>query len=119
MSTWGVGNFEDDRALDFAEGLANRLLRDVEIYFATPPLRELDFDIINSLIMPTIDIVSLLCATYEIIPNIEHDTLVLWQKKIIQFCDSEIATYSSKENYHLNRRAVIQETFSKLIHSMT
>jgi hypothetical protein len=120
MGTWGAGNFESDESLSYLDELIAQLVERIETCLSSleHPSERDEFsgslDCGEERLMPSVDIICLLCEHYEEPPNIEIDQVIRWRDQYLAACDEHIDDYGPKPEYKRERRQVIIETFEKL-----
>jgi hypothetical protein len=68
----------------------------------------------EEVLMPSVDIICLLCEHYEEPLNIEMEQVIQWRDQHLAAYDRHIDDHGPKPEYKRERRQVIVETFEKL-----
>jgi hypothetical protein len=113
MGTWGPGNFENDAALDFIDEEIDRHVREIEAIFADEQRFLLDEDAEGGLI-PRVVLLTLLCQQCGGVLEDATDVAV-WKERYLAMYDEQIDGLEPDEAYKTQRRAVIADTFDRLI----
>lgn len=117
MGTWGPGNFENDAALDFIDEEIDRHVRAIETILADSQRFRLDEDAEGEL-MPRVAILALLCehsaGVLDSAPGNAPD-VGAWKARYLEMYDDNIDYLEPRGDFKLQRRAVIANTFDKLI----
>jgi hypothetical protein len=113
MGTWGPGNYENDAALDFINEEADRYISVIEAIFGDEQRFLLDEDA-EGMLMPSVEILSLLCARcHGVLPK-DLD-VAAWKSRYLEMYDHQIDGLEPDAEYKQQRRAVIEATFEKLL----
>jgi hypothetical protein len=113
MGTWGPGNFDSDASLDFINEEMDRHVRAIEAIMADPVRLRLDEDAEGEL-MPRVVLLTLLCEQCHGILA-EGTDVASWKARYLAMYDDTIDALEPDEAYKTQRRAVIAETFDRLI----
>ncbi|MBN1801298.1 MAG: hypothetical protein JW891_07315 [Candidatus Lokiarchaeota archaeon] len=76
-------------------------------------LGDLEEEEVESEFMPNVKIMSLLCAIAKLDPP-QKSLVISWKKRVLDIYDSEIDDWNPSENYKIERRKVLEETFLEL-----
>ena len=117
MGTWGLGNFENDSAMDFIDEEIDRHVAAIEAIFADGDRFRLDEDAEGEL-MPRVAILSFLCrdcgGVFNTAPGHMAD-VGAWKARYLQMYDDQIDGMEPRGDFKAQRRAVIADTFDRLI----
>lgn len=113
MSTWGAGTFQNDAALDFINTEIDRHISTIEKIFGDESRFHLDEDAEGEL-MPRIEILLALCERCHGVLK-EHVDFAVWKMRYLTMYDDEIDGMVRTDNLKQQRRAVIVDTFDRLI----
>src|SRR5690348_5779837 len=113
MGTWGAGTFQHDAALDFINTEIDRHVSVIENIFEDESLFHIDDDAEGEL-MPRIEILLALCDRCHGVLG-EHMDIAAWKARYLALYDDEIDTIEPSDDYKQRRRAVIADTFDRLI----
>jgi hypothetical protein len=117
MGRWGVGNFADDGAMDYVGDLVDRLATTVTEILADEERAALDEEG-EAVVMPTVEILALLCEMCGAYPFDGVDapqSVADWRDRYLQIFDDEIDGLAPREDFKAQRRAVIVQTFERLL----
>jgi hypothetical protein len=112
MSAWGTGNFENDGAMDYLDGLIVQLAATIKDVLADEDRFVLDGDA-EFRVMPSVELIALLCERYNAMPP-KVKTITQWRKKYLKLYDEQIDHLYPKANYKAERRKTIERTFAWL-----
>lgn len=112
MGIFGEGNFANDGALDYVNDLVDRLAATVDECLADEERSALDEEG-EAVIMPSIEIIALLCEHCSAAPPPE-ETVNRWREQYLHIYDEEIDFLDPKPTFKEKRRAVIERTFERL-----
>lgn len=113
MGTWGGGNFENDGALDYLDGVMDGLVAQIEECFETEDGADLDGEGESELV-PTVEILSVLHDHFGgKLPEVS--TVEAWKNKYLEIFDDQIDALEPGGDYKKKRRQVIETTFDRLI----
>lgn len=119
MSTWGIGNFENDSAADFLDRLVDQMYAVVSDAMSSDNVEKPGFLTRHgeNKIMPAIAIVLGLYDQFEIgLAIFEKDNLQEWKDRYLAAYDREIHNlFNPDDNFITQRRQVIESTFNRLI----
>jgi hypothetical protein len=117
MATWGEGNFDNDLSQAYLEDLIKELVFTIRRYLDDEdgpglfnPLREGD-----AKVMPSVDLVILLCEHYEVSPYLMEADVSEWQTAYLEQYDLFIDSARPSAEYKKKRREVIVATFERLM----
>ncbi len=113
MGTWGAGIFENDAALDFINDEIDRHVRAIEEIFADESRFRLDEDA-ESELMARVGILVLLCehCSGALPGNLD---IRAWKARYLTMFDEQIDRLEPADGYKQQRRAVIADSFDRLI----
>jgi hypothetical protein len=109
MATFGEHNFGNDGAMEYLSLLTAKLVATITEIVADPERRELDEDG-ESMLMPSVDILALLCERYGAMPP-KPDTVRQWGQKYLKRYDDSIDELKRSAGFKTARRRVIENTF--------
>jgi hypothetical protein len=109
MATFAEHNFGNDGAMQYLSLLTAKLVATITEIMADPERLELDEDG-ESMLMPSVDILALLCERYEAVPP-KPATVRQWCRKYLAAYDNGIAKVTSDAHFKTARRKVIEQTF--------
>jgi hypothetical protein len=89
--------------------LTAKLVATITEIVAEPERRELDEDG-ESMLMPSVDILALLCERYDAVPP-KSETVRQWRQKYLDTYDRSIDKVTSDASFKAARRKVIEHTF--------
>lgn len=112
MGTWGAGNFENDGALDYLGNLVASLIATVNECLADPDRSSLDLGG-EAVVMPSVDIIALLCERYDA-PAPGESLVARWHEQYLRIYDEQIDSLDPRPDYKEHRRATIEQTFERL-----
>jgi|SRR6185369_10317077 len=111
MGTWGAGNFDSDGALDYLGDHIDSLVEKInECFEAGAGLDEEG----ESELMPTVELLVILAEQCPAAPP-KPEEVKTWKKRYLKTYDSEIDDLDPQEGFKEERRAVIEQTFDRLI----
>lgn len=113
MGTWSCGNYDNDGALDYVGSIIDKLVARIEETLADETLAEVDEDG-ERILMPSVDMISILCERSRCATP-KPETIESWQKRYLEVFDAGIEGLQPTEGYVAARRAVIAQTFEKLL----
>lgn len=109
MATFAEHNFGNDGAMDYLALLTAKLVATITEIMADPERLELDEDG-ESMLMPSVEILALLCERYNTMP-LKTDTIRQWHEKYLAVYDRSIDGLTSNAHFKTARRKVIEQTF--------
>lgn len=109
MGTFAEHNFGNDGAMDYLAMLTAKLVATITEVMADPERMELEEDG-ESMLMPSVEILALLCERYDAKPP-RPATVRQWGQKYLQMYDGCIDDLYPEGEYKLARRKVIDHTF--------
>lgn len=109
MATFAEHNLGNDGAMDYLAMLTAKLVATITEIMADPERLELDEDG-ESMLMPSVDILALLCERYDARPP-KPATVHQWSQKYLAAYDHGIDAVSSDAKFKTARRKVIEQTF--------
>jgi hypothetical protein len=109
MATWSEDNFGNDGAREYLGLLTARLVATITEVLADPERTALDEDG-ESLLMPSVEVLALLCERYAAEPP-RPATVRQWHEKYLAVFDREIDGLKRRADYKTARRKVIGNTF--------
>ena len=113
MSTWGADTFQNDAALDFINAEIDRHVGAIQEIFRDESRFHLDEDAEGEL-MPRIEILLALCEHCHSVLG-ERLDVAAWKAQYLALYDDEIDTLEPTDDLKQQRRAVIADTFDRLI----
>lgn len=113
MGTWGPGNFDNDGAHDYANGLVHQLRERVAKAFKKKYGASIDGEG-EEVVVPSIFIMGLLASHCKaVLP--ESSLLTEWKAKYLKIYDDQIDGLKPQGDYKQKRRRTITNTFNKVI----
>ena len=113
MGTWGPGDFDNDGAHDYANGLVHQLRERVAKAFKKRYGAAIDGDG-EEVVVPSIFIMGLLASHCKAaLP--ESSLLTEWKTKYLEIYDDQIDGLEPHGGYKQRRRRTITNTFNKVI----
>jgi hypothetical protein len=109
MATFAEHNFGNDGALEYLALLTAKLVATITEIMTDPERLVLDEDG-ESMLMPSVEILALLCERYNARPP-KPGTVRQWSEKYLQQYDDRIDTVSPDPHFRTARRKVIENTF--------
>jgi hypothetical protein len=109
MGTFAEHNFGNDGAMDYLSVLTAKLVATITEIMADPERLRLDEDG-ESMLMPSAEILALLCERYNAAPP-KPTTVRQWCQKYLHTYDREIDALKPDPHYKTARRKVIDNTF--------
>jgi hypothetical protein len=109
MGTFAEHNFGNDGAMDYLALLTAKLVATITEIMADPERMELDEDG-ESMLMPSVEVLALLCERYDTRPP-RPPTVRQWGQKYLQMYDRVIKDFDYDANFKVARRKVIEHTF--------
>jgi hypothetical protein len=109
MGTWSEDNFGNDGARDYLSMLTAKLVATINEVFKDPERTGLDEDG-ESLLMPSVEVLALLCERYDAAPP-RPATVRQWHEKYLEVYDRDIDKLKPRGAYKAARRKVIDNTF--------
>ena len=109
MATFAEHNFGNDGAMDYLALLTAKLVATITEIMADPERLALDEDG-ESMFMPSIEILALLCERYGAVPP-KSATVRQWHQKYLSTYDRSIDKKKPDPNFKVARRKVIEHTF--------
>jgi hypothetical protein len=113
MGTFAEHNFGNDGAMDYLSMLTAKLVATVTEIMADPERMALDEDG-ESMLMPSVEILALLCERYDAMPP-KPATVRQWRQKYLAMYDGSIDELNPKAGFKSARRKVIEHTFRWLV----
>ncbi|HEY7428610.1 MAG TPA: hypothetical protein VH682_30550 [Gemmataceae bacterium] len=109
MGTFAEHNFGNDGAMEYLALLTAKLVAAITEIMADPERLELDEDG-ESMLMPSVEILALLCERYDAMPP-RPSTVRQWGQKYLKMYDRCIDAVCSDAGFKAARRKVIENTF--------
>jgi hypothetical protein len=109
MGTFAEHNFGNDGAREYLALLTARLVATISEIVADPSRLALDEDG-ETMLMPSVEILALLCERYDAQPP-RPETVRQWAQKYLCVYDRTIDSLHPKGTYKAARRKVIDKTF--------
>jgi hypothetical protein len=109
MATWTEDNFGNDGARGFLAVQTAKLIGTINEVFADPERTELDEDG-ESMLMPSVEILALLCERYDAAPP-KPATVRQWHEKYLAVYDRDIDKLKPRPELKVARRKFIDKTF--------
>ena len=109
MATFAEHNFGNDGAMEYLALLTAKLVATITEIVADPERMELEEDG-ESMLMPSVEILALLCERYDAMPP-KSATVRQWSQKYLSTYDRSIEKVSSDAGFKVARRKVIENTF--------
>ena len=113
MGTWGSGNFQSDGALDYLGDVVDELSARIDEILASDSRAAADEEG-ESVLMPTVAIISVLCNTCNAVPP-EPDKIADWRTRYLAVFARTMPGLDFRGDFTAERRAVVEETFDKLL----
>lgn len=116
MGEWGYENFESDEALNTLAALLKdrvEIIRRTFTYQSNETLYETQGD---SNIIANVDILSTLCETYNVWPDLEPSEISKWKADYLSEYDRLYDAYDKSPEdieFLANRRKVVEATFER------
>jgi hypothetical protein len=92
----------------------NQMVSVIETYVGTKSIQECDFDALERRILPSIDVLITLSKRYQEPLSVELETVREWRKCVLDIYDATIDTVATKEDFKIERRRVVEDTFQGL-----
>ena len=108
-SAWGVGNFDNDGAMDFLSMQTMQLTATITAVAADAARLELDEDG-ETLFMPSVELLALLCERYNAEPP-RPGAVRQWREKYMEAYDRGIDRLKPSPEFKADRRKAIDKTF--------
>ena len=108
-SAWGVGNFDNDGAMDFLSMQTMQLTATINAVASDDARIELDEDG-ETLFMPSVELLALLCERYNAEPP-RPGTVRQWREKYLEAYDRGIDGLSPTDEFRVGRRKGVENTF--------
>jgi len=108
-----VDNFANEGARQYLEVLAAKLVATINEICVDDERLSLDEDG-ESMFMPSVELLALLCERYGIKPP-KPSVVLQWQHKYLGVYDRDIASFNPDEHFQVERRKVIESTFRWLM----
>jgi hypothetical protein len=102
-------NFGNDGARAYLVAQTTKLVATVQEVLADPERASLDEDG-ESLLMPSVELLALLCERYDVAPP-RPGTVRAWRDKYLAVYDREIGKLKPRPEFKSARRRVIDNTF--------
>ena len=109
MGTDSCHNFANNGAMDYLAMLTAKLVATIKEIMADPERLALDEDG-ETMLMPSVDILALLCERYNASPP-KPATVQQWSQKYLQLYDDTIDEVNADSEYQIARRKAIEQTF--------
>jgi hypothetical protein len=109
MATFAEHNFGNDGAMEYLAMLAAKLVATITEIMADPERLAPDEDG-ESMLMPSVEILALLCERYDAIPP-KAATVRQWCQKYLNTYDRGIDKMTGDAHFKTARRKVIEQTF--------
>jgi hypothetical protein len=109
MGTSGEDNFANDGARDYLKMLTTQLVATITAIMATPSRLAMDEDG-ESMLMPSIEILALICERANAVPP-KPARVRQWRAKYLDVYDETIDGLNPPPEYKTGRRKVIENTF--------
>jgi len=109
MATFSEENFGNDGAMDYLAMLTARLVATITEILSNPDRLELDEDG-ESMFMPSIEVLALLCERYNAQPP-KQATVQKWHAKYLKVFDGGIDALKPTPEFKTKRRKAIENTF--------
>lgn len=109
MGTFAEHNFGNDGAMEYLALLTARLMATITEIMADPERMALDEDG-ESMLMPSVEILALLCERYNAVPP-KPKTVRQWSQKYLDMYDQCIDRLKPRGDFKAARRKVIDHTF--------
>ncbi len=109
MATWTADNFGNDGARGFLAMQTAKLVGTINEVLADPERSELDEDG-ESLLMPSVEVLALLCERYNAVPP-KPATVRQWRDKYLAVYDRDVDKLKPTSELKAARRKVIDKTF--------
>lgn len=109
MATFAEHNFGNDGAMEYLALQTAKLVATITEIAADPERLELDEDG-ESMLMPSVEILALLCERYDAMPP-KPGTVQQWSKKYLSMYDRSIGSITSDAGFKAARRKAIENTF--------
>src|SRR5579862_6981050 len=109
METLGEDNFANEGARDYLKMLTTQLVATITAIMANPARLALDEDG-ESMLMPSVEILALLCERANAEPP-KPALVQKWHAKYLQMYDKTIDGLKPSPEYKVGRRTVIENTF--------
>lgn len=113
MSTWGASTFQNDAALDFINIEIDRQVSAIEKIFGDESRFSLDENAEGEL-MPRIEILLALCERCHGVLQ-ENVNIAAWKTRYLAMYDEQIDGMAPTDSLKQQRRAVVVDTFDRLI----
>src|SRR5262245_13955235 len=97
MGTWSEENFGNDGARDYLAMLTAKLVATINEVFADPERTALDEDG-ETLLMPSVEVLALLCERYDVAPP-RPATVRQWHQTYLAVYDGQIDNLRPKGDY--------------------
>ncbi len=112
---WGPEIFMDDGALDYLRSILTQLVQAIEDCFAQVDGEALPDDCVWSKLMPSVELLTLLCTHYEVFPRLEEQAVEGWKENYLRIYDEHFDHFKVTPYLKAERRKAIEETFKRLI----
>jgi hypothetical protein len=109
MGTFAEHNFGNDGAMEYLALLTAKLMATITEIMADPERMELDEDG-ESMLMPSVEVLALLCERYNAVPP-KRKTIRQWSQKYLEMYDQTIDRLRPRGDFKVARRKVIDHTF--------
>src|SRR5215469_8296565 len=108
MGTFAEHNFGNDGAMEYLALLTAKLMATITEIMADPERMELDEDG-ESMVMPSVEVLALLCERYNAVPP-KPKTVRQWSQKYLEMYDQTIDRLKPRGDFKTARRKVIDHT---------
>jgi hypothetical protein len=114
MGTWGAGTFDSDGASDFIFEQTDRYVALINEIFADEEYRFLLDEDAEAELMPSVEILILLCERCNgVLP--EGLDIGAWKQRYLAMYDDQSDRLEPVAGFKEERRAVIEKTFDRLL----
>ncbi|MBO2008305.1 DUF4259 domain-containing protein [Hymenobacter negativus] len=112
MGTWGSGNFDSDKALDYLASVADPLVAQLQAVVDTPSLAEADEDGGTQCLVAAEILIGL---KYYTSPKLTPQLVTDCRDVVLAKWEATIDELDPDEDYKTERRAIMQQTFAQLL----
>src|SRR5215469_5628645 len=109
MGTFAEHNFGNDGAMEYLALLTAKLVAAITEIMADPERMALDEDG-ESMLMPSVEVLALLCERYDAMPP-RPATVRQWRQKYLKMYDRCIDDFDYDASFKVARRKVVERTF--------
>ena len=113
MGTWGSGNFDNDKALDYLASVADPLVAQLQAVVDTPSLAEADEDGGIQCLVAAEILTGL--SQYYTGPKLTPQLVTDCRDVVLAEWEATIDELDPDEDYKTERRAIMQQTFAQLL----